>query len=83
MVAEAISPESSIFTAGNVTFKSEKFTPPMIHPMGGMMMSLTIEETILPKAPPMITPTAMSTAFPFTANSLNSFTNFPIVVVWF
>ena len=45
----------------------------MSQPMGGIMRSLTIEETILPKAPPMITPTAISTALPFTAKSLNSF----------
>jgi len=34
---------------------------------------ITNEETILPNAPPMITPTAMSTTLPFTANSRNSF----------
>ena len=38
----------------------------------GMMMSPTNESTILPKAPPMITPTARSITLPFSANSLNS-----------
>ncbi len=38
----------------------------------GMTTSLTSELTILPKAVPMITPTAKSTTLPFTANSRNS-----------
>src|SRR5438270_10163693 len=37
-----------------------------------MMRSLTSESTILPKAAPMITPTARSTTLPLTANSRNS-----------
>src|SRR2546425_6414399 len=41
--------------------------------MGGMMTSLTSELTIAPKAAPMITPTARSTALPLIANSRNSF----------
>ena len=69
------------FTAGNSNFRSLKLTPPMSHPIGGMMISFTIELTIFPNAPPMITPTAMSTALPFTANALNSFSIFPIVSV--
>src|SRR6185312_10931618 len=40
-----------------------------------MMMSLTSESTILPKAAPMITPTARSTTLPFIANFLNSVPN--------
>ena len=40
--------------------------------MGGMMMSLTNEDTILPKAPPMMTPTAMSITLPRMAKALNS-----------
>src|SRR6266478_2797065 len=52
--------------------KSVKLTLPMTLPIGGMMMSLTTEVTILPKAPPMITPTARSTTLPRIANSLNS-----------
>src|SRR6266403_2602187 len=51
---------------------SEKFTPPMISPSGGMMTSPTSDETIFPKAAPMMTPTARSTTLPFMANSLNS-----------
>src|SRR5207302_6789357 len=42
-------------------------------PNGGMRRSSTMELTIFPNAAPMMTPTARSTALPFTANSLNSF----------
>ena len=42
------------------------------------MMSLTSEVTILPKAPPMMIPTAMSITLPLRAKSLNSWMNFPI-----
>jgi hypothetical protein len=38
--------------------KSLKLTPPINKPTGGMMTSPTKEETILPKAAPMMTPTA-------------------------
>src|SRR5438309_10479867 len=55
-------------------YLSAKFTLPIALPMGGMMMSLTIEVTILPNAPPMMMPTAMSTTLPRIANSLNSLT---------
>src|SRR6267378_4227598 len=41
--------------------------------MGGMIMSLTSEFTMAPKAAPVITPMAKSTAFPRSANSRNSF----------
>ena len=51
----------------------EKSSPPVSNPIGGMMMSLTSELTIPPKAAPMITPTARSIALPLIANSLNSF----------
>src|SRR5262245_4382348 len=37
-----------------------------------MMMCLTSESTILPKAAPMITPIARSITLPFRANCLNS-----------
>ena len=37
-----------------------KFTPPRISPITGIRMSATSDETILPNAPPMITPTARS-----------------------
>src|SRR6204780_1014537 len=52
--------------------RSVKSTPPIASPMGGMMTSATREFTILPKAPPITTPTARSTTLPFIANSLNS-----------
>jgi hypothetical protein len=41
--------------------------------MGGMMTSWTNELTMVPKAAPMMIPTAISTTFPRIANSLNSF----------
>jgi NAD(P)-dependent dehydrogenase (short-subunit alcohol dehydrogenase family) len=44
-----------------------------ISPIGGIRISLTKEVTIFPKATPMMIPTAMSTTFPRSANSLNSF----------
>src|SRR5688572_276494 len=46
--------------------------PPTIAPISGMMMSATSELTILPKAVPMMTPTARSTTLPLIANSRNS-----------
>src|SRR5271166_3735392 len=55
---------------------SVKSTPPVSMPSGGIITSLRKEETIFPNAPPMITPTAMSTTLPLTANSLNSSTIF-------
>src|SRR5215813_9693545 len=51
----------------------EKSTCPSALPIGGITMSSTKEETILPKAAPMITPTARSRTLPRIANSLNSF----------
>src|SRR4051812_13709921 len=50
----------------------EKSSLPNTMPTIGMIRSLTRESTILPKAPPMITPTARSITLPFTANSRNS-----------
>jgi hypothetical protein len=40
--------------------------------MGGISMSLTNDVTTLPNDAPMMMPTAMSSTFPFTTNSLNS-----------
>jgi len=45
----------------------EKSTLPISGPRGGMRTSLTSDETILPKAPPMITPIAMSRTLPLMA----------------
>ncbi len=45
--------------------------------MGGMMTSFTREVTMVPKAAPMIRPTAMSTTLPRMANSRNSFNMIP------
>ena len=45
-------------------------------PSSGMKMSLTRDVVILPNAPPMITPMAMSTTLPRMANALNSSKNF-------
>ena len=44
----------------------------MAQPMIGMMMSSTIDVTILLKAAPMMTPMARSKALPLKAKSLNS-----------
>src|SRR5512145_902320 len=55
-----------------VRAKLLKSMPPVSMPMGGMRMSFTSELTILPKAVPMITPTARSMTLPRMANSLNS-----------
>jgi hypothetical protein len=52
--------------------RSEKLTPPTSTPTGGMITSLTSDETILPNAAPMMMPTAMSTTLPRTAKALNS-----------
>ena len=47
------------------------------------MTSATKDDTILPNAPPMITPTAMSITFPFKANALKSCNKvlFPISII--
>ena len=59
--------------------RSCRFSAPVALKAGassrGVITSPTREETIAPKAPPMITPMAKSTTLPFTANSLNSFKN--------
>src|SRR5471030_2228391 len=55
-----------------VMAKSLKSTPPISRPIGGMTTSPTNDETILPKAAPMMIPTAMSTTLPLTAKALNS-----------
>src|SRR5689334_19127969 len=51
----------------------EKSSPPVSKPIGGIRISFTSEVMMLPKAAPMMTPTARSIALPLTANSLNSF----------
>ncbi len=50
--------------------------PPKRVEMRGMTMSFTNESTILPKAPPIMTPTAKSMTLPLTAKALNSFMMF-------
>src|SRR6186997_1867321 len=49
-----------------------KSSPPVRRVIGGMRMSFTSELTIAPKAAPIMTPIARSTALPLIANSLNS-----------
>jgi hypothetical protein len=49
----------------------EKSGVPPIMPISGVMMSLTSESTIAPKAAPMMTPTARSRALPREMKSLN------------
>jgi hypothetical protein len=51
----------------------EKSMPPMIRPMIGMNTSSTSDETMAPKAAPMITPMARSIMLPLMAKSRNSF----------
>ena len=58
--------------------KSLKSTLPISIPIGGIRISFTNDVTILPKAPPMITPTAISITLPLSAKALNSFKN-PII----
>ena len=50
----------------------EKSTRPSKRPIGGIRMSLTNDVTILPKAAPMMIPTAMSRTLPRMMNFLNS-----------
>src|SRR3954471_20249071 len=57
-----------------------KSTLPSIRPIGGMMTSSTSEVMILPKAAPMITPTARSRTLPRTASSLNSLSIAPLLL---
>src|ERR1700687_4559610 len=52
--------------------KPLKSTLPINFPNGGIRTSPTREVAIFPKAPPMMIPTARSTTFPRTMNSLNS-----------
>jgi hypothetical protein len=52
-----------------------KSMPPISKPSGGMITSLTSEETILPKALPMMTPTARSMTLPLMAKALKSCQN--------
>src|SRR5690606_3278728 len=48
----------------------------VINVSSGIIMSFTSDVTIFPNAPPIMTPTARSMTFPFTAKSLNSLKNF-------
>src|ERR1700761_335801 len=62
-----------LLSAGRIThFRSEKSMPPVIQPIGGMMIWSTSEVTILPNAPPITTPTARSMTLPRMAKVLNS-----------
>src|SRR5436190_22291803 len=67
---------STSLVAGSSAFSTKasfaKSIPPMARPMGGMITWSTRLVTILPKAPPMITPTARSMTLPRARNSLNS-----------
>ncbi len=63
-------------TADLITiFNSVKSTPPITNPIGGIKISFTKESIILPKAPPITTPTAKSTTFPLETKSRNSDVN--------
>lgn len=54
------SPDAAVWACLSVMPRSVKLTPPTNTPIGGMMTSATSEETILPKAAPITTPTARS-----------------------
>ena len=60
----------------SVSLRSVKSTPPISKPIGGIITSFTKLVTILLKAEPITTPTAISITFPFEINSLNSFNIF-------
>ena len=49
----------------------------------GGLDEVTIINGSLPNAPPMMTPTAMSSTFPRMANCLKSFKNLPIISIVF
>src|SRR5690606_19078591 len=51
----------------STTNKFEKSIPPMIRPISGMKISSTMDDTMAPKAAPMITPIAKSIMLPFMA----------------
>ena len=51
-------------------------SPPAMTLMSGLMMSFVSDVTIAVKAPPMMTPTAMSITLPRLMNSSNSLSNF-------
>jgi len=69
LIATAAAPSTGCFS---VSASDEKSMPPVTIPSGGISRSLVNDATIFPNAPPITTPTAMSTTFPCIANSLNS-----------
>lgn len=64
--------QCSIFLAVEADKQIGKSILPSAIPNGGITTSFTSELTILPKAPPMITPTAISITLPRIANFLKS-----------
>ena len=62
-----------MFASPTVTASLEKSIPPVTVPIRGIRILSTSEETILPNAAPIITPTAISNTLPRIAKSLNSF----------
>ena len=78
---------TSVTASFSTHFHWLKSMPPVIMEIRGMMMSLTMEVVILPNAPPMTTPTAMSITLPRMAKVLNSSKNFfikePPVCIFF
>ena len=76
-----ITPSTISVTAGLRTISHlVRSMPPVSKPIKGMMMLSTREVVILPNAPPMTTPMAMSITLPRMAKSLNSFRNFFIFI---
>ena len=66
----------SITASLSTHFHAEKSTPPVRMETSGMIISFTSEVVILPNAPPMTTPMAISSTLPRMANALNSSINF-------
>ena len=73
------SPAAVTTASWSTSFHWEKSIPLVSTETTGMMMSLTREVVILPKAPPMTTPTAISSTLPRMAKALNSSINFFMV----
>ena len=71
-VAGSVTPSAPATAAFSTIFQLEKSTPPVSREIRGMMASFTREVEILPNAPPMMTPTAISITLPRAIKVLNS-----------
>ena len=71
-VEASMTPSAPATAAFSTIFQLEKSTPPVSTEIRGMMTSFTREVEILPNAPPMMTPTAISITLPRSIKVLNS-----------